>query len=277
MLEGLAARADRAPLPPPQALNAMPCEVHILLGVIEGLRAANALPPEEIEQWQAKAMAIGKRFGREWLAARQQADQADEESRRRGPLGVEAERALSTALWTVATTREARSRGGRDEGWRLRAEGAAHAMLTLKLITFEDYVTWGQMFQDADADELPGEQLDEVEVDLGTLRLQRPLTVDVSLDAETWQITGIEILADAVRVKLAQRQQAGPRRHIQPRVALADDIGTQYRPSGGRSSGGLDIATTWQAGFKPAPPPNARALLLTIDRHRFRITYSPGT
>ena len=264
MLEGLAARADMAALPPPQAHNAAPAEAHILLGVIEGLRVAGALPPEEIDRWRERAMAIARRFGEEWLAARKLADQADAESRRTGALGATAERVLAQALWTVEQTRTD------AEAWVLRAEGAAHAVLQLGLTTFEDYVTWGQMFRDA-ADP-PGELFDEISVDAGTLRLPTSQTVDLDLDADPWQLTGIDLLDQSVRVNLVQHQ-TGPQRHVQPRIVLSDDLGGQYRPSGSRSSGSA-TAKTWQAEFKPAPPPNAKALLLTVDQHRFRINFT---
>ncbi len=144
-----------------------------------------------------------------------------------------------------------------------------------KINSDQDYVIWGQLFRDAD--EPRGEPIDEVTVDLGPIRLPASLPIaDLKLLAGPWQITAVELLEDSVNVTLVHHHQIGPRRHIQPRLTLSDDIGTEYRPSGGRSFGSPET-TTWQVRLKPATPPDARVALLTVDGHRLRMAYSHDT
>ena len=56
--------------------------------------------------------------------------------------------------------------------------------------------------------------------------------------------------------------------------ALGDDLGTPYESAGGGWSGGGEV-TTGEAGFTPAPPPEARMLTVTVEGGTLEVGLTP--
>jgi hypothetical protein len=69
----------------------------------------------------------------------------------------------------------------------------------------------------------------------------------------------------------AQQLLAGEK---DPEVKVEDDLGTEYFESGGGGGGGVRVFHS-SRGFAPAPPPNARALLITAGGATVELDLQP--
>jgi hypothetical protein len=98
------------------------------------------------------------------------------------------------------------------------------------------------------------------------------LIVDAPDDATARPMT-LERFRDGVVLTWTAVFEPGTRHSAprSPRVALADDVGTHYFPSGAGGGGGGPgpVRIRWNQSFAPAIPPEARILRLTIDDEGF--------
>jgi hypothetical protein len=63
-------------------------------------------------------------------------------------------------------------------------------------------------------------------------------------------------------------------REKDPEVKVEDDLGTEYFEGGGGGSGGVRVSHS-SRGFAPAPPSNARALLITVGGATVKLDLQP--
>lgn len=267
MLESMFQAAESQPAPEP-GQRSLSREMERLVTALAAVKAAGILTEAELARWQSRVDSLKLRLEVQ-LGSRSASPDA---AYRR--IAIQAEAHLRAMLERVAALREVRTRDPRStESLLPQALGAAAAIYDLKLVSFDDYSTWCEMFADADRGESDDELRDEIEVAPVAVSGGRSLrTIMLDLAAPPWRVRAIEVLPTAVRIKLVLEAE-GPRRYLIPRLAITDDLGSVYTRSTWRSTTRRE-RHEWQATFKPSLPRGAQLARLTVDRFRFSIPFA---